>query len=60
MRLLQFFSMLEKLGIEADEFTYAILIDGVCRKGDFDLVFRLLDEIEKKGISLVLSRTTLS
>ncbi|KAK4391975.1 Pentatricopeptide repeat-containing protein, mitochondrial [Sesamum angolense] len=43
--------MLERLGIQADEFTYAILIDGVCRKGDFDLVFHLLDEMDKKGIN---------
>ncbi|KAK3023651.1 hypothetical protein RJ639_043177 [Escallonia herrerae] len=42
--------MVEDLGIILDEFAYVTLIDGLCVRGDFDLVFHLLDDMEKKDI----------
>ncbi|KAJ8569755.1 hypothetical protein K7X08_006332 [Anisodus acutangulus] len=44
------FKMVEVMRIEADEFIYAVLIDGVCRKGEIGRAFELLGEMEKKDI----------
>jgi leucine-rich PPR motif-containing protein len=44
-------AMVEDLVIEVDEFMYATLINGFCKRGDFDRVFHLLDEMEKRGIN---------
>lgn len=36
---------------DLDEFMFATLIDGFSQRGDFDNVFHLFDEMEKRGIS---------
>ncbi|XP_039166744.1 pentatricopeptide repeat-containing protein At5g57250, mitochondrial-like [Eucalyptus grandis] len=45
------FKMIEDIGMVADELLYATLIDGACRKGDFDLVLDLLSDMDRKRIS---------
>ncbi|KAJ8768741.1 hypothetical protein K2173_023645 [Erythroxylum novogranatense] len=44
------FRIVRNLGIQLNEFIYAILADGFCKRGDFDIVYQLLAEREKKGI----------
>ena len=41
---------MEGLGIVRDEYVFVILIDGFGRRGDFDKVFCLFDEMERSGI----------
>ena len=41
-------------GIYFDEVTYGMMVDGYCRKGKLDKVFTLLEEMEMKGVLVIL------
>ena len=45
------FRIINALGIEADEYMFATLIHGFSQRGDFNQVFLLLDDMEKREIS---------
>uniref|UniRef100_A0A2P2LN12 Pentatricopeptide repeat-containing protein At5g57250-like n=1 Tax=Rhizophora mucronata TaxID=61149 RepID=A0A2P2LN12_RHIMU len=53
------FRMVKDYGVQMDEFVYAILVGGVCKRGDFEVAFQLLAEMEKKGIPSNVTYNTL-